>query len=264
MADMAHEDPAKLRKSIHDSVWHSILSPTAVPQGLKPLAELWTNYSFFTGRPIVGQYLRTLNKEMQFTPGTSEISKLLGKSGLVSPVHLDHLIRGYFGYAGGLTMWISNEVGKHGAFGPARPSSPTWADAISAMPGNRTFISKTYGTAAKNDFYRLLSEVDRVANSLARLKSDSPEQIADFVADNISLIKMEKAVNTVKGQLAKIRKTIRQISARQGLSADEKERIISRLKEAEQRMMNNVTEKLRNIEGVNEELEWRILPDSAQ
>ena len=262
--DMAHEDPAKLRKSLHDSVWHSILSPTAVPQGIKPLAELWTNYSFFTGRPIVGQYLRTLNKEMQFTPGTSEISKILGKSGLVSPVHLDHLIRGYFGYAGGLTMWISNEIGKHGAFGPARPSSPTWADAISAIPGNRPFISKTYGTAAKNDFYRLLSEVDRVADSLARLKSDSPEKVADFVADNISLIKMEKAVNTVKKDLAKIRKTIRQVSAKQGMSADEKEQTISRLQAAEQRMMNNVTEKLRNIEGVNEELEWRILPDSAQ
>jgi hypothetical protein len=74
------------------------MDPT--PQLVKPLYELMANRSTFTGRSIESPGMERLSKEMRVGPGTSAFAQLAGKAGGLSPVQIDHLINGYFGWLG--------------------------------------------------------------------------------------------------------------------------------------------------------------------
>jgi hypothetical protein len=68
--------------------------------GLKPLIEATTNYDFYRGRDIVPDRMKNLPKEQQFDMMTSETAKMLGKGLGMSPIMIDHALRGYFATAG--------------------------------------------------------------------------------------------------------------------------------------------------------------------
>lgn len=71
-----------------------------VPQMFKPLLDLYANTDSFTGRAIETMGMENRRKEDRFTARTSEAAKLIGQAGILSPVQIDHLIRGYFGWIG--------------------------------------------------------------------------------------------------------------------------------------------------------------------
>lgn len=66
-----------------------------MPQAVKPILEAAFNYNFFGGRPIETAYEQTLLPEARFRENTSELAKTIGSAAGVSPVMLDHLVRGY-------------------------------------------------------------------------------------------------------------------------------------------------------------------------
>jgi ACR3 family arsenite efflux pump ArsB len=45
-----------------------------VPQGVKPLLEAWTNYSFFTGRELEGIYQKQQDPSLRRASNTSELA----------------------------------------------------------------------------------------------------------------------------------------------------------------------------------------------
>lgn len=66
-----------------------------MPQAVKPILEAAFNYNFFGGRPIETAYEQTLLPEARFRENTSELAKTIGSAAGVSPVMIDHLVRGY-------------------------------------------------------------------------------------------------------------------------------------------------------------------------
>jgi len=79
------------------------LSFNPTPQIIKPLVDLYADKDSFTGRPIEGPTLEGRLKSDRMTNRTSEFAKLIGAAGDttgISPVQVDHLIRGYFGWLG--------------------------------------------------------------------------------------------------------------------------------------------------------------------
>lgn len=99
--------------------------PIGVPQAIKPLIEVATNHSFFTGAPV--QTGRELGQQVpyRYRENTTELAKFLsgssifqnamqlatfGKSDGVSPVQIDHLIRGYTGGLGILLATLPDLV----------------------------------------------------------------------------------------------------------------------------------------------------------
>jgi hypothetical protein len=74
------------------------LNPT--PQVLMPLIDVYANYDSFTDRPIETMGMERLSKSQRIGPGTSATAQLLGANGYVSPVQIDHLVNGYFGWLG--------------------------------------------------------------------------------------------------------------------------------------------------------------------
>jgi hypothetical protein len=218
---------------------NSLLSPTAVPQAIKPIVEVAWNRDFFQGRPLVGTYQQKLETERQFTDSTSELGKFIGSSGLISPIAVDHLIRGMFGSAGGLTLYMTSAMMDNNPDAP-RPSL-SMQDAIATLPGMSGFVSKQYESALKRDFYALKEEVDKSVNTFNDIKKRSPEEIPSFIAkeENMRRLGLQRSVNKVAENLSKIRDNISRIT-NANMPADEKQRQIQTLRKLEDDMLKSV------------------------
>jgi hypothetical protein len=239
MTDKGYEDGRKFRESMTNSLVNSLLSPTAVPQAIKPIIEVAINRDFFQGRPLIGTYQQKLETERQFTDSTSELGKFIGSSGLISPIAVDHLIRGMLGSVGGLTLYMTSAMMDNNPDAP-RPSL-SMQDAIATLPGMSGFVAKTYENGLKRDFYALKEEVDKAANTFNDMKTRSPQDIESFLAkeENIARLGLQKTTNKIADELSKIRKSISFVT-NADMPADEKRAILQDLKETERDMLKAV------------------------
>jgi hypothetical protein len=240
ITDKGYEDSRKFRDSMFNALKNAVFSPTPVPQAIKPLFEVGINYDLFQGRPLIGTFQKGLETERQFNNSTSELGKLFGSTGLVSPIAVDHLIRGMFGSVGGLVIYMTNPI-LHNDPSVERPSlSPR--DALAALPGTSGFVSKEYENALKSDFYVLRDEVARVANTINDMKNRSPQDIDKYlekpgVEERMGL---QKTVNKITDQLTKIRNNISVISNSADMTAAEKNDAIRELRQVERELLESV------------------------
>ena len=240
MTDKGYEDSRKMRDSMKNALANALFSPTVVPQAIKPILEVGINYDFFQGRPVIGTFQKQLELERQFTDSTSELGKIFGSTGLVSPIAADHLIRGMFGSVGGLVLYMTNPL-LHNDPNVDRPSLSA-RDALAAMPGTSGFISKEYETALKTDFYVLRDEVAKVVNTINDMKTRSPDEIDKYldkagVEDKYAL---KGTVNRITERLTKIRKGITQVTNDTDMTSKEKQEYIKDLRQTERELLESV------------------------
>jgi len=244
MTDKGYEDGRKFRDSMASALSSAMTSPTVVPQVIKPLAEVGLNYNFFQQRPLIGTFQQKLDTERQFTDSTSEFSKMLGQTGLIAPINADHLIRGMLGSFGGLALWMTNDL--IASVNPSGERSDiSVQDAIATMPGTSGFVSKSYESALKKDFYTLKEDVDRAVNTMNELKKNAPQEIGGFLAkeENMARLGISKSVNAIGEKLSNIRAAMKQIQ-NSSMSGEEKERQIKILRDAEEQMLQGVNVKM--------------------
>ena len=240
ITDKGYEDSRKMRDSMMNALANALFSPTVVPQAIKPIFEVGINYDFFQGRPLVGTFQEQLELERQFTDSTSELGKIFGSTGLVSPIAADHLIRGMFGSVGGLLLYMTNPL-LHNDPSVDRPSLSA-RDALAALPGTSGFISREYENALKTDFYVLRDEVAKVVNTINDMKTRSPDQIDKYlekegVEDKYAL---KGAMNKITERLTKVRKAITQVTNDTGMTGKEKEDSIRDLRQTERELLESV------------------------
>ena len=245
LTDKGSEDGRKFRDSMKASLASALLSPTTVPQALKPLVEVGINYDFFTGRPIVGQFQKKLEVERQFNDSTSELAKVLGNTGLISPLNADQMIKGMFGSVGGLVLYATNPI-LHSDPDVERPTLSA-REMMATLPGTSGFITREAQSGLKNDFYVLRDEVAKVASTIADMKARSPEKLEEYLSseDVIARYGMSKAVNKMVEQLGKVRKQITQITnlPSDAMSGEEKQDQIKQLRDIEKDMLKSINVK---------------------
>lgn len=87
-------------------------SMNPVPQAFKPAIEIWANKNSFTDRAIESQSMRNLSPTERKKAWTSQTAIGLSKVAdtmlwddvVLSPIQIDHLIKGYFGWVGGTVV----------------------------------------------------------------------------------------------------------------------------------------------------------------
>jgi hypothetical protein len=239
-------DPAKLSTAIKDAVINTMVSgPLPVAQPLKVMAEVYTNYSSFTTRPIVGQYQGTLDSYMQFSNGTSVLSKGIGESAKnildavgientgLSPAKLDHVIKGMLGMYGGAVILMFNQLSNE------KPSESAM-DILASTPGMGRVGVKTFDTQLKTDFFDLANKVTSAVNTLnAYKKAGQGDEYRKYASDNADRLKYRTTVASIQRQLSGISTSLRVISESNRTKA-EKSEATQKLKEQEQRMLNNL------------------------
>lgn len=105
------------------------LALNPIPQAVKPVLESYINRNFFFDKPIVGLATEGKLREAQYTPYTSatarEFANIMPDFAprvLNSPVHVEHIIRGYFGWIGSTALtYITDPVVMASMGYPARP-----------------------------------------------------------------------------------------------------------------------------------------------
>lgn len=131
-----------------------VMAPSVLPTIILPLIEWQTNYSFFKGRDLVPQRLQRMPDELQYSTGTSELSKFIGKNTYVSPIKVDNLIRGYTGTMG-MFLWQTPDW-----FAAEKQGLP--AKEISEMQFIRDFnVTAANRTRYINDFYELQQKANQ-------------------------------------------------------------------------------------------------------
>jgi hypothetical protein len=235
------EDASKAKKAIGDAVSNALLSPNVMPQAIKPLVEVGLNKNLWTGQPIVGMGQENLETELQFGPSTSQLSKAIGSTGIVSPLKLDYLLKSYFGYTGGMVLQ-GTDAAIAQMTGEVIPDK-SGRDMIASIPGMSTFVSKEFGTRDMNDFYELKAETNKAVATMNKLKEiGSPEEVEEYREKNQDLILANKRVERIANNLSKLKKQERRITAADYLSAEEKQSLLYDLKVREHQMVSTIND----------------------
>ena len=132
----------------------SNMMPSVLPTLILPLIEWSANYSFFKGRPLVGNKYSRLPDELQYNDYTSELSKGIGSALKVSPMKIDNLVRGYTGTMGALLWSIAGE--------PFAKANNLPAKHFSELPFVRDFnVTDANLSRPMNEFYGILDKANR-------------------------------------------------------------------------------------------------------
>ena len=241
ITDQGYQDGAKFRKAMLEGLANAVSSPTPLPQIVKPSLEVLINYSFFDSKPIVGTFEKQKETARQFNDSTSEFAKLIGSTGVMSPLNIDYLVRGYFGSFGGLGLFMTN-------FLNSDPDVPrpelSWKEAAAALPGTSGFLKRPQESALKNDFYTLRDEVEKAVNTFNDIKTRSPQGMEDFLADEKQMARymLGKPVDQISQRLSKIRRQMTIITnmPESQMSAEDKAENIRQLREFEREYLKSV------------------------
>ena len=227
-------DMAKVSDATLTAIADAGLSPNIFPQLIRGTVEGVTNYNFYTDRPLVGTGLSRLATEEQYTEGTSELAKLIGQSGLMSPIKFDHIFKAYTGTIGATGLYAIDQVSN--VFLDNKRPSPT----LKNFPILSPLIYNEQGRDAINDFYDLKEESDEVAATLNRLLKFNPEKAREYRADNRKLIGARKQINKLTTRLRDIRNTRKRILA-SNISASDKRSRIERLDKQAHNVARNIS-----------------------
>jgi hypothetical protein len=245
LSDKGYEDGAKFRKSMADALLSAVASPTPFPTAIKPAIEVAINYDFFQGKPLIGNFEKQKDVERQFRDSTSEFAKLLGETGVISPIAADHMIRGMLGSFGGLFLFGTNQF-LHSDPDVPRPEMSA-NEMLAALPGTSGLLKRPQESALKNDFFVLRDEVEKAANTFNDIKTRSPEGIQAFLEDEKNAIRlgMAKGVDKINRHLSDIRRRMTIITnmPESQMPADEKAENIRELRELEREILRSVNVK---------------------
>jgi hypothetical protein len=240
MTDEMTMDGTKTRLALRDALVDAVAGPTAVPQAIKPIIEVALNRNFFTGRNLVGQGLQYLDKPEQYAFNTSELAKLMGQTGVVSPIAADHILRSYFGYTGGLFL-MGTDAAINAGSDVQKPTMPT-QDFIASIPGMSPFVTREFGAKQKNEFYELREKVNKAVNTYNRISENDRERAKEYQDENKELLRVKSQVNRINKLLTDIRTQERKIRnmPESRMTAEQKEERVRQLRMQEQRILKNL------------------------
>jgi hypothetical protein len=202
--------------------------PVPIPQGIKPVMEMWANKSFFTREPLMS--LREMSKlpEKQYRDSTTEIVKMFGDTTGISPIQTENMIRGYFG---ALPMYI---LAAASSAIPGDPGDPTPADKpLSRWPLFSQLFQSNEASAIISNTYDRVQEIQKVKTTYNQLIKEGR------VNEAVALLEQRSAdyakvgiANSFEAAMNKLTQAKRAIVASQLPPEEKKERLkeIQRIK----------------------------------
>jgi hypothetical protein len=212
------------------------LSMNPIPQAVKPLLDVYANKDSFTGRHIENMGMERLKPEYRVRADTSMVSRgissvtnsaagLIGAQSL-SPVQVEHLIRGYFGWLGMFVTSAADIVARPATGQKDQPTPDYWRRATGGLVADLREAPSRY----VSQVYEQAKEIEQAyATYRELLKQGAQEEASSFLTENSAAIHSKKMMQHVKTRLSKINETIRQIE-RSDMTADQKTEAILALR----------------------------------
>lgn len=202
------EHPKEAAKHITGLLTPTSILGTAMPMFIKPLVEIYTNKNFTTGDTLIDPSVAGRETAEQFNSSTSETAKMLGKTGVMAPINIDHLIKGYTATTGSLLLMFTDSCLRAGMKAVNKPlpeMEMSTMDKVRAVPGLSAFAPSDKGSRTETEFYEVQNQLDSAVKSLAVYKTDS-EQYKKYAQTHPYADDKQ-----VKSEVAKIGKTLAEI-----------------------------------------------------
>lgn len=232
-----YADDKQLRTDIRNAAVMGFIGPTAIPQVARPVLEQVTDYSFLTGAPLLGRSMENKPLEDQFRSSTSELGRLLGQTGVVSPIRFDHLVNGFFGSIGGTMLNITDEIAQQ-AFGINRPDKQ-----LSRQNITKAFFTAEFGGGGRSRFYELRDKVRGVVSAVNQAEERGDfERMQELLEDYEKEYAAADMVNAINQEMVEINKIRRVIEADPDMSGAEKRERLDELDEMSSSLNKNIRE----------------------
>jgi hypothetical protein len=186
-------------------------NPFALPAAIKPATEVILGKSFFGGDIESMREQNTLLPTERYRASTTELSKLIGSltgdAGL-TPIKLDHLIRGHTGGLGIALISLANpilntELGKDVA-------EPTLKASKTPLIGG--LFQPVEGRGTLDAAYARMLEIQQTTGTFKRLlesgKKAEAKEFLDQYRNQIAAMPVSGAVQQKLGELAKYRRVV--------------------------------------------------------
>jgi hypothetical protein len=199
-----------------------------IPQFAKPLLDIYANKDSFSNRPIESMGMEKLKSDYRFNSQTSMVARGLSTAGnavsgavnkeFLSPVQIDHVIRGYFGWLGTFVVGATDMILRPATGQATKPASDMWKVAsgnmISSLPSDQSrYVTQMYDQAR---------ELEQAYATWRQLQKDrKPDEARAFLEANREKLTRYKQVEGVKKNEAKFNEMIRMVE-RSSLDADTK------------------------------------------
>ena len=176
---------------------------TPIPQAAKPLLEAWSNYSFLTGRELIGIHQKGLDPSLQVRENTSELAIQIAKfakdtvgADVVSPIIVDNVLRGYFGSTAALTVMATD-----GLLNPTRIDRPLHKYALLS-----NYMIDPIGTRRIAEFYDERDRVGRANTTLNDLvKAGRLDEAEAYMDKHEQVLMLNTSINATLEQLEQTR-----------------------------------------------------------
>jgi hypothetical protein len=194
------------------------LSMNPVPQLVKPVLDIYANKDSFTNRPIESMSMEKLKPEYRFTDRTSMLARgaskaansVTGLAGMesLSPVQIDHLLRGYFGWLGSFVVGAGDIIARPATGQPKQAAPDYWKMATGGMISNLSDAPSRY----VSQMYDQAREIEQAYGTWQALqKQGKKDEAKEFVKENLSELKKYDKIADIKKYQSQLNEQIRYI-----------------------------------------------------
>jgi hypothetical protein len=230
------EHPDELSDFLYDFGISTIKNLNPTPTFAVPVFEGLFDRSFFTGKPLVPDYMdKQLLSKYQYTTYTSEVAKAISRAinimvgdhtKLDSPIIIDNFIRAWTGSLGRFVVELTDKGLVE--FGIIKdPIKPT--DSLTIIPGIKAFNLRDPSGQSEfiTDFYKELNKIEKEVNSIIILEKRGEFKEALKLREKINMKnKNVLQLLTIRDALSGINYSIRNIHNTKKYTADEKRELI--------------------------------------
>jgi len=199
--------------------------PLSMPHALKPITEVMLGASFYSG-PIESPHEKEILPQYRYRTNSTELAKMLGGVGGLSPIEIDYLIRGYTGGVGMAVTQMANVFLR--APEAANVERPTTK--LSEVPLFGTLFQTTEGRGALDATYKLIEEIQQTKGAYNKLIQDGQQEEAiKFANENASVLAASSMAGYMKKTLGEMSKQARMIKTSPQMTTEQKDAALENL-----------------------------------
>jgi hypothetical protein len=208
--------------------WNNV--PNVTPTAIKPIFEVATNYSMFTGRDIENARMQQYEPGLRYNERTTEIAKSIGGMLNISPTKIEYLIKGYTGSMPLALASMTNPI-LRSSEGGERPDARGLVGSETPLIG--TFFQPKDAGGLINKAYADMRDITTAKQSYNKLLEDGREREAqDYLDANADVMAMSSLAGKFRQQMGVLTKQERAIRSATGVSGKEKREALDELRQA--------------------------------
>lgn len=224
-------------QDLKDSAMRGLVSTFAfnpTPQIVKPIAEAVVDFNPFTWRPILGKGLQEVEAKYQVGPSTSQFATVIAQNLGLSPMKVDHVLKGYSGTIGMYGIDTIDMILEQ--FG----DSPKATKRFEQLPIIKRFAADPDARGNVTQYYQLKDAVDTTVRTMNLLeKTGESEEYVKYLKANVGTLAFKDYINDTEKTMKELRDMRNAVRSSQ-MSGDEKRDALLEISKAESAITSQI------------------------